>query len=116
MYTSIYLYIFLVFIMWVITINIIRIHLQRNARANGSYSYYIEFRLLSYNDGLIYGETSSTSRYSLIDNARKWEKFVRDHVGQWARLDYDVVYRGILFLSMTSEIQDINIIEKRNQN
>lgn len=111
MYTGIYIYLILLFVMWIVTVNTVRVYLQRNTRASGEYAYYIEFKLLSYDSGVIFGESRQHLKYTLIDNARKWEGFVRAHLGKWARLDYDVVYRGHLLLSMTSEIRNISIIE-----
>lgn len=106
-----YVYVILVGIMWIITVNLIRRYLQSIIRSDDGYSYYIEFKLLAYNDGKIYGESRRHERYTLIDDTKLWESFVLSNIGRWAQIDYDVTYRGHVFISVESTIKNIRIIE-----
>ena len=109
--SELYIYIIFVCIMWIITVNLIRGYLQSTTSSDDGYRYYIEFKLLTYNDGEIYGESRSHERYSLHDPTKSWESFIRHHIGQWAKIEYDIMYRGHIFISIESVIRNIIIIE-----
>lgn len=106
-----YIYVILVGIMWIVTVNLIRRYLQSTIKSDDGYAYYIEFKLLAYNDGSIYGESRQHERYALVDHSKLWEYFVRNNIGRWAQIEYDVVYRGYVFISVESTIKNIRIIE-----
>ena len=113
MSTEIYLYIALICLMWILTINLVKKILQNVASDMDTYTYYITLRLISYHHHIIVGEADNLQRekYSLADDSGKWEKFVLANVGKMGQIHYDVRYNGLVFISISSEIKDITPIE-----
>ena len=110
---EIHLYIILVCLMWVLTINLVKKILQNNAADVDAYTYYIRLRLISYHHHIIVGEADNIQRekYSIADNSGCWEEFVLANVGKLVQIHYDVRYSGIVFISINSEIKDIVVLE-----
>lgn len=108
-----YLYIALVFLMWIFTINLVKKILQNNSHDMDSYAYYITLRLISYHHHIIVGEADNIQRekYSIADTNGCWEDFVLNNVGKLVQIHYDVRYSGIVFINISSEIQNITVLE-----
>lgn len=109
--TGMYFFIFLVCIMWVAVINIIKVCLQRDAKLNNSYTYFIELTLIDYNNGMIIGLTPSEHVSRIKDRNHEWKSVVRENIGRTVRLHYNVTYSGIFFIYIHSDIEGITIID-----
>lgn len=104
-----YVYVTIALMFWILTVNVIKYYLQREAYDNDTYSYYIRMRPTSYHDRTIYGELANDSQdpCSFADHSGEWESFIKENIGSLVELHYDVTYSGILFLSIGVRIEDI---------
>lgn len=109
--TGMYFFIFLVCIMWVAVINIIKVCLQRDAKLNDSYAYFIELTLIDYHESMIIGITHNEHISRIKDRNHEWKSFVQENIGRRVRLHYNVTYSGIFFIYIHSDIEGITIID-----
>lgn len=112
---ELYLYIAIVCILWFITINLAKFLLK--IEDTDEYEYYIELRLISYHHNVIVAETNNYRHelFHVPDKNGEWEKFVLKHAGRLTKFYYDITYRGIFFITITSELRNIVLIDENSK-
>ena len=111
MHTGMYLFIVLICIVWIAVINIIRVHLQKDAKLNDSYTYFIELTLTDYKERRIVGLTANGNVGRVRDPNHEWEEYIRRNIGHRVRIYYDVTYTGVFFINIQSDIKKIIVID-----
>lgn len=107
------LFLLLIIVLWLITINIIKIELQKETIKSKEYFYEMIIKLIAYKDNTIIGETCRRQSCAIIDKHKQFESRVNNHIGEMVVVSYNVVFHGWFSISAENIIYDIQPLDSK---
>ena len=105
----------IVFIMWIIVVNLIKLNLQLSEERSKIPRQFVDVLLCGYdiesNPNMILAQTCIGNDVVIADYDQRYRSIVTSSIGKHAHITFSLRFTGLIWLQMSQQIYTLDIID-----